>query len=101
MSISRNDLGPLRYSTLSSVDGVIFWSPTEPPTIAPVDTDIGYVVKIADRLDLIAQRFLGSPQLGWVILERNDLRLEPNDLVPGLKIFIPTRESLRQRGIVS
>lgn len=100
MGLSRNPSGPLRNAILSRLDEVIFFSPTIPPDIDPEDSDISYIVKIGDRLDLLAARTLRDAQLGWVILHRNDLRLAPNDLVPGRTIYIPTIESLQRRGIV-
>jgi len=100
MGLSRNPAGPLRYAVLGQIQEAIFFAPTQPPSIDARDTDIAYLVKIADRLDSIATRFLANPQLGWIILHRNDFRLAPNDLVPGTKIFIPTIASLRERGIV-
>ena len=39
-------------------------------------------------------------QLGWVILERNNLRLVPNDLVPGRTLYIPSIDGLKERGIL-
>lgn len=101
MGVSRNPAGPLRHATLGRINDVVFFSPTQPPDIDPRDSDIIYMVRIADRLDNIAFRLLGDQQLGWVILHRNDMRLVPNDLVPGKNIFIPTIESLRRRGIIA
>ncbi len=72
MAVKRNPIGPLTTSSLRRINEVFFWAPTRPRSIAP-----------------------------RVILLRNDLRLVPNDLVPGRKIFIPTRESLRVRGLIS
>ncbi len=100
MGVKREPTGPLITSTLFQINECIFWGRTRPKTIAPQDDDERYVVTNFDRLDLIAARRLGDSQLGWVILARNDMRLAPNDLVPGNTIFIPTRQSLRQRGIV-
>ena len=100
MGLSKNPTGPLQFSTLVQSNDVIWFSTTEPPDIAPDATDIPYMVKVADRLDNIAAGILGDKQLSWVILQRNGLRLLPNDLVPGKTIFIPTRTSLSQRGII-
>ena len=100
MSLSRNPDGPLQSATLSSIGEAIFWAPSRPKDIKPRDDDIGYIVKIGDRIDLIANRLLGTPYLWWVILHRNDLRLAPNDLVPGRTIYVPTTESLAQRGLL-
>lgn len=100
MGVKRNPTGPLTLATLYQIDDVIFWGQTRAPTIAARDDDEAYTVTNFDRIDLLANAKLGDPQLWWVILARNELRLPPNDLVPGEKIFIPTRESLRSRGIV-
>lgn len=100
MGVKRNPTGPLSTATLIQINEAVFWGRTRPPKIEPRDDDGIYIVRNFDRVDQIAHQRLGDIQLGWVILERNNLRLAPNDLVPGQKIFIPTRESLRQRGIV-
>lgn len=100
MGVKRNPIGPLTTATLYQINEAIFWGRTRPAEIDPRDDDEVYVVRNFDRIDLIAANQLGDPQLWWVILERNDLRLAPNDLVPGQKIFIPSRQSLRSRGIV-
>lgn len=100
MGFRRNPRGPLIYATLHRINDVVFWAQTRPPTISPEDTDKAHLVTTADRIDVIADTELGDSELWWVILERNGLRLPPNDLVPGQTIFIPTRESLRRRGIV-
>src|SRR3990172_1897057 len=100
MGVRRNPSGPLITSTLYRIGDVIFWGTTVQPTIEARDDDEIYIVRNFDRIDLIAHNRMGDSQLGWVLLARNDLRLVPNDLVPGMKLFIPTRESLSQRGIV-
>lgn len=100
MAVTRNPLGPLIDATLHQINDVIWFDKTRPPSIDPQDDDEIYTVKSFDRLDLIASNRLGSEQLGWVILLRNDLRLAPNDLVPGMKLFIPSRDGLQRRGII-
>lgn len=101
MAVKRNPIGPLTTASLRRINEVVFWAPTRPSAIAARDDDEVYTIRSHDRLDNIAAARLNDPQLGWVILHRNDMRLAPNDLVPGRKIFIPTRESLRVRGIIS
>ena len=100
MAVTRNPQGPLIYSTLHQINEAIWFDKTRPPTIDPQDDDEIYMVTNHDRIDLIAANRLGSEQMGWVILLRNNMRLAPNDLVPGMKIFIPSRDSLQRRGIV-
>jgi hypothetical protein len=111
MGAKRNQEGPLRHARLvqvGSTDGVVFWDITRPPDVEAQDVDSDYTIEMGDRHDLLAFRKLGSSQLGWVIMERNDdlipeefdMRLWPNDFVPGITIKIPTRQSLDRRGIV-
>lgn len=100
MGVSRNPTGPLITSTLYQINEAVFWGKTVPPTIEPMDDDEVYIVRNFDRIDLIAHARMGDSQLGWVILERNNLRLVPNDLVPGMQLYLPSRESLSRRGII-
>ena len=100
MGIIRNTQGPLINATIRRLNDTTFWEGTRPPEIEPADSDRAHTIRIADRLDNLAFGYLGDPNLGWVILLRNDLRLVPNDLVPGRKLFIPTRSSLLSRGVI-
>jgi len=102
--VRRNPLGGLRFAKLVQYEEVLFWDRSQPPAVAPQDTDSIYVVKMTDRSDLVAARELGSSQLGWAIMERQDqtgeqMRLWPNDWYPGRKVYIPSRDSLSNRGI--
>lgn len=105
MGAVRNTEGPLINSDLlqiGSPEGVKFFNTTRPPKVEPLDTDEDYIVQENDRYDLLAYRRLGADREWWVIFERNtetDMRLWPNDFVPGTTIKIPTRDSIRQRGI--
>ena len=101
MGVKRNVLGPLSNAELRGTGDVTFWGQTRPPAIEPRDDDRAHTVRIADRLDNLAFSYLGDENLGWIILVRNDIRLVPNGLVPGRKIFIPTRSSLADRGIAT
>ncbi len=102
MAIEFNKTGPLRYATLRKINEVTFWDKTFPPKIDPEPDDEPHVIKQTDRIDLLSSRtYSGNEALGWVILERNNMRLWPNDFVPGKVIFLPTMDSLRRRKIVS
>lgn len=100
MAIIYNRDGPLRYATLFQINECLFYDKTRPPTIEPQDDDEDYLVKIEDRLDLIASRKLGNENYGWIIMLRNNLRLMPDDLLPGMTLKIPSRDGLSRRGIV-
>ena len=111
MGTRRNRHGPLRHSELvqvGSTDGVVFWDRTLPPPVKAESIDASYIIEMEDRHDLLASRKVGSSHMGWAIMERNndivseevDMRLWPNDFVPGLTIKIPALSSLQRRGIV-
>jgi len=100
MAIEFNEAGPLKYANLVQIKECTFWDKTRPPKVLPMDDDQSYTVKIGDRLDLIAFQKLGDSARGWIILLRNNLRLIPNDMVPGATIFIPTLTSLTNRGLI-
>ena len=103
----RNPQGPLRHSILTQVIEVVFWDRTLPPRVDPVDTDEPYIVQMGDRHDLLTARKIRSAQWGWIVMERNrneedqeiDMRLWPNDFVPGATIMLPSRDSIVGRGI--
>lgn len=100
MAIERNPNGPTSQAALYEINNTTFWDKTRPPAISAQADDEPYLVKMNDRLDLIAYTKLGDSDRGWIIMLRNDLRLMPNDLVPGKTIMIPSIDSLRKRGII-
>ena len=100
MALTRNKNSSIIHAELVSVDSVIFWDRVRINDIPARDDDQPYIVKQGEFLDNLANRQLGSPQLGWVILVRNNLSLFPNDLVPGAIIYIPSIIGLKERGIL-
>lgn len=71
--------------------------------VPAADDDILYEVQpqYAYRPDLLAYDLYGTKNLWWVFAQRNmEVLKDPvNDLVPGLKIFLPKGDSLaRQLG---
>lgn len=99
-AIKRNPVGPLRFSNQRRVDGVTFFERTRPGDIDPHQDDHDYLIKIGDRYDSLAFAELEDDAVGHLIMLRNDMRLWPNDFVPGRRIQIPTRESLEERGFI-
>ena len=103
----RNPSGPLLYSDLIEINEVVFWGKTTPPPVPPLDTDTDYIIQMGDFPDLLAGRRTGQQYWSWVIMERNrseedgelDMRLWPNDFVPGATIKIPSGNSIVSRGI--
>ena len=78
------------FARFITTGGVDCWEMSELPIIAEGADDTLYQVKQEDRIDLIAQRFYGTPDLWWVIAIANDLVLLPNDLAPFSTIRIPS-----------
>lgn len=100
MAFRRNTQGPLLHADLMKIDNVFFLDKTRPPPITARVDDGDYICTDRDRHDLVAFRKVQSSQLGWAIMERNNIRLWPNDWVPGVSIKIPTRASLESRGVI-
>ena len=99
-TVKRNPVGPLRFSQQRRVDGVTFFDRTRPGEIEPDEEDHDYIIRIGDRYDKLAHDELDDDAIGHLIMLRNDMRLWPNDFVPGRRIQIPTRESLEGRGFI-
>lgn len=109
MGVNRNPQGPLQHGELVQIDDTVFWDRTLPPRVDPVDTDVDYIVEMSDRSDKLASDKIKTSQWGWIIMERNrseedgeiDMRLWPNDFVPGATIKLPNQASISDRGISS
>lgn len=81
---------------LTEGDRVRCWEMPEFPVIEDADDDIIYTVARTDRIDRIAERFLGSPELWWMIAIANGLRLIPNEINPQQTLRIPTQNRAAQ-----
>jgi len=81
----------LQFSRLLNIDGVTCWEMPEFPDIQPADDDVIYTVARTDRIDVLAERYLGSPELWWMIAVLNDFDILPNDLYSNQTIRIMTR----------
>lgn len=100
MGVKINSRSELIHSELTRIKEVQFWTRTEPPNIPPDRTDRTYTVMEHDRLDNLAQTFYGTPHARWVIKLANDIWLEPNELVPGMTLRLPSNVRLKQLGVV-
>jgi len=58
--------------------------------------DLFHVVQEADRIDLLAYRYLDDPTLWWVICDYNDIFF-PLDLELGAVLRIPSMDYLQMR----
>ena len=57
----------------------------------PRPDDRFYTVVEDDRVDLLAQRYLGRAELWWIICDYNDIFF-PLELTPGTPLRIPSLE---------
>ena len=107
MGVRRNPQGPLQHAILVQIADTVFWDRTMPPRVEALSTDEDYTIEMADRADLLAVRKIKTSEWGWIIMERNrneedgklDMRLWPNDFVPGHGAKLPSQDSISQRGI--
>lgn len=67
-----------------------------PVEIPPRPDDRFHTVVTGDRLDVLAQRYLGDASLWWVICDCNNLPLPPR-LMPGTFLRIPSAESFQMQ----
>lgn len=72
--------------------GLEFWDLPEYPIIEKRDDDLLYNVTETDRIDQIATKYYGDPNLWWVVALANDIRHIPNDLAKlvGYSLRIPS-----------
>lgn len=89
MPITVTRKSRLRFKDFVSVKGVEFWELDNLPSVPTSPADIYYRVDVMDRIDTIATRFYGDPNLWWVIAVANDMNILPTDLHPGEVIRIP------------
>lgn len=90
MTVRIRDTSRLKNARLITIDGIEHWEYPEYPQINVAPDDIKYKVDKNDRIDRVATRFYGSPDLWWIIALANGFELLPNDLNEGDTIRIPS-----------
>lgn len=90
MAVSITRKSRLRFKDLVEVDGAEFWDLDNLPEIPLSASDFYYFVTQQDRMDLLATRFYGDPNLWWVIAVANDMNILPTNLRAGTTIRIPS-----------
>src|SRR3712207_76301 len=63
--------------------------------INPSEDDTFYQIVEGDRLDLLANKFYGNPQLNWVLLSANPNYLNELEIKIGDVIRVPSPETVR------
>jgi hypothetical protein len=80
------DIVPVRTNGRSTATVTVLRRPPDedaaPPTQYLDWTD-------GDRLDLLSDRKFGTPREWWRVLDVNDSLLNPLDIRPGVKVFLP------------
>jgi len=82
----------LRFSRPLNYEGITTWEMPEFQEIEAADDDLEHNVIMGDRLDLISDRYYGTPDLGWLIALANDFEMYPQGLNAGARLAIPSRE---------
>lgn len=85
---SRHDGAPT-YAVEVDGDTVDLYQPRALPPAQPA---VRHRVAEADRLDLIAARYFGSPYEYWRIADANPVLIPEDLLDPGVAIVIPKRK---------
>ena len=68
-----------------------FLGDRKPIDRAPRSDDRFHTVRKGERADQLAYRYLGDPELWWIVCDYNGIRL-PLELAPGCVIRIPSVE---------
>jgi nucleoid-associated protein YgaU len=87
-SSRHQDLSTYEVALAPGAEAVELYEPREIPLPPP---SVVHTVAAADRLDLLAQHYLGDPFQFWRIADANPA-LTPEDVLdPGAQISIPAR----------
>jgi hypothetical protein len=87
----------LRFGSPGTIDGIEFWDVLDLPVLPEQSDDISYQVQGGDRIDRLANKFYGDPELWWVIAEANGFEILPTDLNEGEFIRIPSPRFVQQQ----
>ena len=87
----------LVHANLLSVDGVEFWQRPEIPELPASSRDTPHTVEDGDTLERIAKKHFNRDDWDWVIAHKNNLRLLPSELRPGMVLMIPDTATVREK----
>ena len=86
MPIKRNDYATRLKDTYSNKRVI---GSTVYPKIEKKDSDIYVIIRVQDRLDLLANKYYGTPNLWWVLAQANQLGEGSFIIESGTKLRIP------------
>ena len=78
------DIAPVITGRKSTATVTVFRVPPEP---TPPSQYFNWAD--GDRLDLLADRKFGTPREWWRVMDANQAILNPLDLAPGKKVYLP------------
>lgn len=87
----------LRFASPGVIDGIEFWDLLDLPALPEQADDLTYQVQGGDRIDALATRFYGEPELWWVIAAANNLEILPTELNEGDFLRIPASRFILQQ----
>ena len=90
MTVRIKNSSRLIHAELFVTSGVEYWDLPQYPEIDIRNDDMTHEVEENDRIDKLANKYYGDPNLWWVIALANDLRIVPPDLQAESKIRIPS-----------
>lgn len=98
--MAMNNITPysrLRFASPGVIDGIEFWDLLDLPDLPEQADDLSYQVQGGDRIDRLATKFYGDPELWWVIAAANGLEILPTELNEGEFIRIPASRFVTQQ----
>lgn len=96
MPVNILDTSILKFADLYLIDGSEFWGMNGAPPIEVQPDDLRHTVQDHDRLDSIAARYYGDPNLWWILAHANDIEDPITQLYAGLELVVPSPRYIRQ-----
>jgi len=86
MAIKRNDYAQrlIDIYTNNRIVGTVIY-----PTIEKTNSDLYFITRVQDRLDLLANKYYGTPRLWWILAHANKLGEGSFVVEPGTRLRIP------------
>jgi hypothetical protein len=96
VSIPISKRSRLNFTDLLADGEFEYWDMAVMPVLSEQTDDIRYQVLDGDRVDLLADKFYGSPTLWWVLAVANDMEILPTDMSTGDIIRVPSPRYVTQ-----
>lgn len=93
----RNQSELQKISLPATGEVAIFFDLFLSPDLPTSAFDDRHVVVRGERLDILSNRYYGTPFLWWVIADANDIGLPESEVYPGLELTIPAPTTVKRR----